>query len=278
MPVHEEHLAIGVDGASLAATVVTPGVLNPGVLFVHGWGGSQEQYRARAKELASYGCVCLTFDLRGHVATQSYFTTVSREQNLADLEAAYDLLVSRPHVDRNAIAVVGSSYGGYLATILSTLRPVRWLALRAPALYRDEGWGHAKLQLHADQDLAGYRSTLVPADRNRALAACGRFRGDLLLVSSEFDERVPQTVIRSYQDAANDCRSLTVRCIGGADHGLTRPGDQRAYTNILRAWFKEMLSGARVRTLVTPQDDANAPPERPPTAQSIATATPDRPV
>jgi len=62
--------------------------------------------------------VCLTFDLRGHAETRPQFETVSRALNLRDLIAAYDLLAQRHHVDPGSIAVVGSSYGGYLAAIL----------------------------------------------------------------------------------------------------------------------------------------------------------------
>ena len=47
----------------IAGTLVAPGTMIPGVLFVHGWGGSQEQYLARAREIAALGCICLTFDL-----------------------------------------------------------------------------------------------------------------------------------------------------------------------------------------------------------------------
>jgi dipeptidyl aminopeptidase/acylaminoacyl peptidase len=65
---------------------------------------------------------------------------VTREDNLRDLLAAYDRLLAHPALDTSAIAVVGTSYGGYLASILTSLRPVRWLALRVPALYRDEEW------------------------------------------------------------------------------------------------------------------------------------------
>jgi pimeloyl-ACP methyl ester carboxylesterase len=70
---------------------------------------------------------------------------------------------------------VGSSYGGYLAAILATLRPVKWLALRVPALYIDSGWELPKLQLHKEQDLRAYRRSFVPADSNRALRACAAF-------------------------------------------------------------------------------------------------------
>jgi esterase/lipase len=140
MPTHDEMVTIEVDGESLAGTLVTPGTLVPGVLFVHGWGGSQQQFHARARAVAALGCICLTFDLRGHVKTRSQFDTVSREDNLQDVVAAYDVLARQPGVDPRAIAVVGSSYGGYLAAILTSVRQVRWLALRVPALYKDEGW------------------------------------------------------------------------------------------------------------------------------------------
>ena len=74
--------------------------LIPGVLFVHGWGGSQQQYLARAREVAALGCICLTFDLRGHARTQSRYETVSREDNLRDVLAAHDVLVAQRGVDR----------------------------------------------------------------------------------------------------------------------------------------------------------------------------------
>ena len=51
MPTRDELLEIAVDGEEIAGTLVTPGTLIPGVLFVHGWGGSQQQYLARAREV-----------------------------------------------------------------------------------------------------------------------------------------------------------------------------------------------------------------------------------
>src|SRR5687768_5008043 len=105
---------IAVAGKHIAGTLVGPDTMVPGVLLVHGWDGSQEEYTARAHEISSLGCICLTFDLRGHVRHQADRDTVTREDNLQDLLAAYDLLVGHPAVDPRAIAIVGSSYGGYL--------------------------------------------------------------------------------------------------------------------------------------------------------------------
>src|SRR5437899_9407454 len=166
MPTRDQTIDVVVGDGRFSGTLVTPGTQIPGVLFVHGWGGSQQQYLTRAREVAALGCVCLTFDLRGHAETRLQYDAVSREQNLADVVAAYDLIAGNPNVDSSAIAVVGSSYGGYLAAILTSMRGVKWLALRAPALYLDSGWGFPKLQLHCDDDLVAYRKNLIPPTEN----------------------------------------------------------------------------------------------------------------
>jgi hypothetical protein len=245
MPTRDEQIEIKVNGSHIAGTIVTPTPRIPGVLLVHGWGGSQEQYLARAREIAALGCVCLTFDLRGHAGTQPQHETVTRENNLHDVVAAYDVLANHRGVDRDAIAVVGSSYGGYLAAILSSIRQVKWLALRVPALYMDSGWELPKQQLHKTQDLDAYRQTLVPAAENRALRACAAFEGDLLVVESELDHIVPHAVISNYLEACIQARSLTYRILEGADHGLTQKVHQRAYTSLLVNWMTEMVFGAR---------------------------------
>jgi dienelactone hydrolase len=140
MPIHEQFIEIDIDDRRIEGTIVSPSSIAPGVLFVHGWAGTQAQYLARAREIGALGCICLTFDLYGHAKTMSQQGLVTRADNLEDVIAAYDRLVRLPLVDKTAIAVIGSSYGAYLSAILTTVRPVRWLALRAPALYKDQDW------------------------------------------------------------------------------------------------------------------------------------------
>lgn len=266
MATREDAVDIAVPGdGRIAGTFVSPSRLYPGVLFVHGWGGSQAQYLARARRVSALGCVCLTFDLRGHAAGRANLASVTRAQNLDDLLAAYDRLVAHRFVDPASIALVGSSYGGYLASIATTLRPVRWLALRAPALYIDSGWETPKLELHRVQDLVQYRQQRVPAAENRALAACARFRGDALLVESEFDDLIPHAVIASYRDALGETRSLSYRLMKGADHGLTDPVAQQAYSDVLLHWLGEMLShGESARDPGSVPMHETVPPETPP--------------
>src|SRR5215207_5763815 len=267
MTTRDQRINIPVDDQEISGTFVAPATVVPGVLFLHGWGGSQQQYLARAREIAALGCVCLTVDLRGHAGTEAQKETVTRADNLSDVLAAYDTLVRYPAVDQNAIAVVGSSYGGYLAVILSSLRPVRWLALRVPALYRDEDWPLPKQQLKK-YGLADYRRGRVTPDQNRALAACAAFQGDVLIVESEHDDIIPHPVIENYLTALKGTHSLTYRVIEGADHALSEEAWQQSYTSLLLNWATEMVLGAReegaapgVRTHLQP-----APRREPPTA------------
>ena len=161
MPTRDEPVYIRVEDEHILGTLISAGTLVPGVLFVHGWGGDQRQYVARARELTALGCVCLTFDLRGHAQTQTQYDSVSREDNMRDLLAAYDFLAALRNVDSDSIAVVGSSYGGYLAALLTALRPVKWLALRVPALYKDSEWRMPKLQLRREQALEKTATVLM---------------------------------------------------------------------------------------------------------------------
>lgn len=245
MEIRLDQVDIRVDDEVVRGTVLSPPPALPGVLFVHGWGGSQDHDLGRARRIAGIGCVCLTFDLRGHEQTAAQWETVSRPQNLADLLAAYDWFAARPDVDASAIAVVGISYGGYLAALLSELRPVRWLALRSPALYKDEGWELPKRQLHADPDLHAFRRRPVPWEQNRALRASHGFPGDVLLVEAEHDQTVPHQVGENYAAAFSNARSLTRRRIQGADHAFSGKPEQLAYTDLLAGWLGEMVRTAR---------------------------------
>ncbi|MCE7033120.1 alpha/beta hydrolase [Lysobacter sp. GX 14042] len=234
-----------VDGDAICATALSPATRLPGVLFVHGWNGTQRHDLVRAREVAGLGAVCLTFDLRGHEANEAQKETVTRGDNLQDLLVAYDWLAAHPEVDPGSIAVVGISYGGYLAAVLSALRPVRWLALRSPALYPDTGWDLPKVELHRIHDIAAFRSAAAEPSSNRALAACADYRGHALVVEAENDRIVPHAVLENYRRALAGARSLTSRVLPRADHALTGRTAQQAYTDVLVNWLTEMVVGTR---------------------------------
>ena len=240
----ESPVDVLVENTTLSGTWHEPNRLIPGVLFVHGWGSNQGNNLRLARSISRLGCICFTFDLRGHMATSQLHGSVTPEQNMADVLAAYDLLAAHEWVDKDAIAVIGSSYGGYLAAILTSLRPVDWLVLRVPALYRDSDWKKAKAKIDR-QTLNAYRDLYLEPDDNRALRACAKFRGDALIVESELDTVVAHPAVASFAAAFRNAHSLTHRVLDGADHGLTDAHCREAYHRIVSRWMSEMISAAR---------------------------------
>lgn len=236
---------IKVPHQQLDARLLVPQSPVPGILFVHGWGGSQHFDLKRAHTIAGMGCICLTFDLAGHNANQHEREEVTREQNFQDICAAFDTLSNHPMVDSSSIAIVGHSYGAYLACLLSEFRSVRWLSLLAPALYPDDDWLAPKDQLNREL-LQDYRLHTHTPQENRALQACSKFTGDVLLFEAEYDELIPRQTLLTYRQAFSQAHSLTHRVLEGSNHALDEKVAQRDYSVLLYRWIQEMIIGARI--------------------------------
>ena len=235
---------IEVDGQSLNGCLIEPDAPapSPAILFAHGWGGSQRQDLGKASRLTALGIAALTFNFRGHARTRRQVDTVSRADNLRDLGAAWDLLAATPGVDTARMGVVGASYGGYLAVLLTAERPVRVLALQAPAIYRDRDFDRPKLELNLDGQLPRYRRrTLAPED-NRVLALAARFPGHVLLVESENDTVIPHPVIQNYLRAfRRSAASVARHIVADADHALDDKRWRREYSAVLAGWLGSKL-------------------------------------
>src|SRR5690606_41407701 len=89
-------IQVVIDDEHVDGTFLSPQSKVPGILFFHGWGGSQERDLDRARGIAGLGCVCLTFDLRGHELGSERLRTVTREENLRAIISAYVTLSQHP--------------------------------------------------------------------------------------------------------------------------------------------------------------------------------------
>jgi len=237
-------VAIAVDAQRIAGKLLLPPGCRgrcPAVLFVHGWGGSQRRSIGKSKRIVTRGYACLTFNLRGHARTSGQRDRVTRAQNLRDIIAAYDLLVAQPEVDAAHVVVVGSSYGGYLATLLTSERKVRALGLRAPAMYKDDDFDRPKRQLNLDPDLCAYRRRALAPSDNMVLAAASRFEGDVLIAESEHDTVIPSPVIANYVHAFGAAASVRHEVLTGADHALSSEASRRRWGALLLAWLLERV-------------------------------------
>jgi pimeloyl-ACP methyl ester carboxylesterase len=230
-------------GSGLAATRLVQSRV-PGALFIHGWTGGRRDMAGPMIEVAATGFACLDYDLRGHGATAAQRKQVTLRESVDDAVCAWEALAAMPGVEPDEIAVIGSSFGGWLAALLARERPVRWLVLRVPALYPDRWWDAPKEAFDA-AELAAYRQAGPDCASDRALAACAAFEGEVLLVWSGLDELLPHSLSGSFQAAFPDACSLTVRRIRTADHGLTSSASRAEYRALLAGWLGASLVARR---------------------------------
>lgn len=230
-----------VGGETLRGRLFTPEVmepLHPAVLCIHGWQSKQGRGSILVETLANRGFVCMTFDLRGHGASGGDITTLSRKDFLDDVLAAYDVLAATPGVDRGRITVVGSSFGAYLAAIVSSKRNVASLVLRVPANYRDEDFEGPQYTTRTSAGHAEWKLQVQDSAATVALRAVHAFPGKVLLVESENDEQVPAPVVHSYAKAVLSSSNLTHVVMKGAPHSLSQDEPrQKEYADIVLSWI-----------------------------------------
>jgi ABC-2 type transport system ATP-binding protein len=117
------------DGArvSLDSTIFLPErTPAPAVLLAHGYGGTKASVAADARDLAEHGYVVLTYSARGFGSSQGLIHLDSPDYEVKDGQRMLDLLARRQEVRQDGpsdphVAVVGASYGGALALMLTAV-------------------------------------------------------------------------------------------------------------------------------------------------------------
>jgi dienelactone hydrolase len=111
--------------AAYYAAITNPA---PGIILVHDYGKTRDEWSTFVPALQSAGFAILAIDLRGHgestrrltaqgpkALAYHNFTPRDFQDMLLDLDAAYDWLIAQPGVNKNRIAIVGGGLGANLA-------------------------------------------------------------------------------------------------------------------------------------------------------------------
>lgn len=132
------------DDVTLAGTLTIPEGEgpHPGVVLVSGSGPQNRNaevmghklFLVLADYLTRQGIAVLRFDERGVGASTGSRDSLTTETLARDVEAAADLLASRPEVDRDRVGIYGHSEGGWIAPMVANrFDEVDFLVLVAPA-------------------------------------------------------------------------------------------------------------------------------------------------
>ncbi len=215
---------------------------HPAILFVHGWTSERKRSFQYAKALANLGYICLLFDMRGHGTSEGDKNVFTPKDFLDDVLAAYDYLSSVDGVDTKNISAIGSSFGGYLANVLSAKRKVSNLALRVPADYPNEAFYKLKT-LFSGKNLKvmAWRNKPKRPKETYSIEALHKFEGNILIIESEKDDTVPHQTIDNYANAAKNKDKLTHVIMKGAPHSMKQGKFRDEVERILIEWFRKWL-------------------------------------
>ncbi|MGW5124767.1 alpha/beta fold hydrolase [Streptomyces sp. NPDC004069] len=124
-PVHraDQVMTMG-DGARIDTSYFTPAAAgrHPAVLLGHGFGGSKNDVRQQAQDLARDGYAVLTWSARGFGRSTGKIGLNDPETEVADVSKLIDWLAGRPEVRLDKpgdprVGVAGASYGGAISLL-----------------------------------------------------------------------------------------------------------------------------------------------------------------
>jgi uncharacterized protein len=234
----EKEVEFKVGEEILRGTIFTPEGEGPfpGVVFFHGRGSSRGRYLEISRRLSAKGIMALAFDFRGCGESDGNFEEQKQRMGIDDGRAAIEFLLSQK-VDPKRIGVIGTSFGGFVASILMKDYDVKSLVLRAPAVYPNE-----LLDINVKTIADYYHLEKDKWLSSVAYEGISHFKGNLLVIESEKDEVVRDWVVRNYYDRAENAAKKELFVQKGAGHDLrNNPESLEEFYKLTFDWFIKTL-------------------------------------
>ncbi|MGR3872360.1 alpha/beta fold hydrolase [Streptomyces graminifolii] len=123
-PVHQTDRTMAIDGVKLDTSYFTTGgsTRRPAVLLAHGFGGSKEDVRKEAEDLAGDGYAVLTWSARGFGKSTGKIGLNDPSGEVKDVSKLIDWLAKQPDVELDKpgdprVGMAGGSYGGAISLL-----------------------------------------------------------------------------------------------------------------------------------------------------------------
>jgi uncharacterized protein len=206
----------------------------PGIVIAHGAGSRKENHADFARLAAANGWVALSFDARGHGASEGEMSSGA----IDDLVRMARLLAAHEGVDHRRVAVRGSSMGGFLAIHAAAVAPeIAGVIAICPAGEEHLGRGvrRGELEMRVGDPLA-LEAWLAGHDlRDAVERIAGR---PLILLHAEGDDQIPSDWSEELYERAGEPRKLIV--VPGGDHrSIQHDGELQA---VALGWLERQLS------------------------------------
>ncbi|HEY1233843.1 MAG TPA: alpha/beta fold hydrolase, partial [Candidatus Binatia bacterium] len=140
-----EKVSFHSDGLKISGLIDTPpgykaGERRPAFIVLHGFGGNKDGQGQSvvARQFAQWGYVTLRIDFRGCGESEGEHGRIICLDQVADTRNAISFLSTRPEVDPDKIALVGSSFGAAVAVFTAGADR------RVAAVVSCGGWGNGE--------------------------------------------------------------------------------------------------------------------------------------
>jgi ABC-2 type transport system ATP-binding protein len=276
--VHETDRIMAIDGVRVDTSYFTSGPAGrrPAVLLAHGFGGSKQDVRGQAQELARDGYAVLTWSARGFGRSTGKIGLNDPQGEVADVSKLIDWLAQQPQVQLDKpgdprVGVAGASYGGAISLLaaghdhrVDAIAPEITYWNLADALFPNgvfkklwagifvnSGGGCAKFEPQLCQMYERVAQSGKPDSPARALlearspsAVGDRIKVPTLLMQGQTDSLFPlgQSDAAAQAIRANGAPVDVDWIAGGHDGGDMETSRTQAR---VRAWFDRYLKGDR---------------------------------
>lgn len=205
----------------------------PSVIFFHGSGGDGETHFKLAKLLSENGILGFAFNYRGCGKSDGEFKNQTIAMGIRDAREAVKFLLSQKEVDRTKLGFSGGSFGGFIASLLSSEFNPKAMTLIAPAAYSPKLYD---VQRDWDDEL---RERFKQSESYKSIS---EFKGKLLVIKSEFDEVLPVGMTERYLEKATNAAKKEKFILKGAKHRISiNPPAQKLLINKVKEWFIKTL-------------------------------------
>lgn len=170
------------------------------LLSLIGWSSTRQRYNDILSVIVeNTGMSALVFEYSGHGDSKVDVMKTRPAQHFLEVIYVFDWL--KEHYPHAKITVMGTSYGGYMATQLTKYRDFEKLILRVPAIYKPEDFYTLNGQINSDDGWDAkdaFRRDVDVLAKHPLLARASNFKGKTLVVVHGNDEQVPKETTDAY--------------------------------------------------------------------------------
>lgn len=210
------------------------------LLTLSGWPSTREQQRPLVEKLVQETGVCALVPEYSGSGDSTFDPDDTRPaQHFLEVICVFDWL--RSTYPEAHISVLGSSYGGYLATQLTKYRTFNNLILRVPAIYQPSDFYTRAADMDRDWTVQVFRKDTAALARHPLLARASGFTGKTLVVIHDADERVPKETTDAYTKAFS-ADSYVAKGFGHSFNPSLPAADIQAYHTAIANWLQTHLA------------------------------------